>query len=619
MCGIAGYINFDENFMYDKDKHIRLATKMADRIAHRGPDAEGEWVSEHAVFAHRRLAVIDIEGGKQPMQRTVGGYDFVITYNGELYNTMDLKNELVKFGYNFTTTSDTEVLLYAYIHYGYKCVEKLNGIYAFCIWDSMRQCIFICRDRFGVKPLFYTISDGTFVFASEIKALFEYPNVKCEVGTEGLQEVFAISPPRTQGLGIFKNIYEIPPAHCMTICRDGIKKQRYWQFESKEHPDNYEDTVAKVRELLIDSVKRQLVSDVPICTFLSGGLDSSIITAIAANTMKERGKQLDTYSFDYVDNSKYFKASNFQPDADRPWVDRMVESFNTNHTYLECDNSYLADTLENATLAKDLPGMADVDSSLLYFCGEVRKKHIVALSGECSDELFGGYPWFRSRQAFETAAFPWSYDMYLRNSILKPDIAKTLDLEKYSYRRYCESVASVPRYDGDCPEEKRRREISYLNVNWFMLNLLERKDRMSMACGLEVRVPFCDHRLAEYVWNIPWSMKCRNNVSKSLLRDAVRGILPDDVLMRKKSPYPKTHNPIYERAVKEKMLAVLADKNEPILNLIDKNRVYDLCTSNSDYGKPFFGQLMAGPQFLAYILQVNYWLKDYNINIVDNF
>lgn len=615
MCGIAGFIDFKSNFLSEYDKNTAIAKRMANKMLHRGPDAEGVWVSEYAVFAHRRLAVIDIDGGAQPMKRTESGYDFVITYNGELYNTADIKNELSKFGYHFTTNSDTEVLLYAYIHYGEKCVDKLNGIYAFGIWDSMRQRVFMCRDRFGVKPLFYTCQDSKLIFGSEIKVLFEYPNVKRTVSRDGLCEIFAIGPPRTQGLGVFDGISELEPAHYMIIDRDGIKKHRYWQFESRAHTDSYEDTVAKVRFLMVDAVKRQLVSDVPICTFLSGGLDSSVITAIAANTLREQGKQLDTYSFDYVDNSKYFKASKFQPDSDRPWVERMVDEFKTHHTFLECDNSLLEATLENAVLQKDLPGMADVDSSLLYFCSRVKEKHTVALSGECSDEIFGGYPWFRDKSAFDRAAFPWSYDMYLRESVLKADVRSKLNVGDYAHMRYEESIAQVPAYSGDTAEEKRRREISYLNINWFMLNLLERKDRMSMASGLEVRVPFCDYNLAEYVWNIPWEFKCRNDVSKSLLRDAMRGILPDDVLMRKKSPYPKTHNPLYEMLVKKRMQSVLENPSSPILELVDSGKIKALCEGSSDYGKPFFGQLMAGPQFIAYLLQVNYWLKDYNVDI----
>ena len=616
MCGICGFINFKTNLVKDEAKNKAIAHDMAESIRHRGPDSWGEWVGEHIVFAHSRLAVIDVENGLQPMKRTVAGHEFVITYNGELYNTADLRNELISYGYEFTTTSDTEVLLYAYIHYGEQCAQMLNGIYAFAVWDSMRQRVFACRDRFGVKPFFYTVKDDVMVFASELKALFRYPGIEPELNKTGLCELFALSPARTQGVGVFNGVQELRPARYMIIERGGMRIKKYWSLKSHEHTDNYEDTIDNVRSLVYDTVKRQLISDVPIATFLSGGLDSSIITAIGAMEKAKKGERLSTYSFDYEGNNKYFKASRFQPDSDSQWVPRMVEEFNTNHTYLVCPNNALTGLLEEALKAKDLPGMADVDASLLYFCREVKKNHTVVLSGECSDEIFGGYPWFREKKAFETPAFPWCYDLSMRNNILLPSVRETLDLDGYSRMRYDESIAEVPVFEGDSAEEKRRREISYLNINWFMTNLLDRKDRMSMASGLEVRVPFCDHRLVEYVWNIPWEMKNKDNVSKNVLREAAKGILPEDVRLRKKSPYPKTHNPHYEEAAKELLDSVISDPNAPILSLCDREKLQSLLNGSSDYGKPFFGQLMAGPQFIGYILQMNYLLKDYKVRII---
>ena len=609
MCGICGFINYKTNLVKNEAENRAVAHAMAEKIRHRGPDSWGEWVGEHAAFSHSRLAVIDVERGLQPMKRTVAGHEFVITYNGELYNTKEIRDDLLSYGYEFETTSDTEVLLTAYIHYGERVAERLNGIYAFAVWDSMRQCVYACRDRFGVKPFFYTKKGSTVVFASEIKALFEYPGIKRELDKTGLCELLALSPARTQGNGVFKDISELRPARYMVIDRRGIRVKQYWEFKSHEHTDSYEDTIARTRSLVYDAVRRQLVSDVPIATFLSGGLDSSVITAIGAIEMQRNGGRLSTYSFDYEGNSKYFKASHFQPDSDTKWVPRMVEEFDTDHTYLVCPNSALTELLEEALTAKDLPGMADVDASLLYFCREVKKNHTVVLSGECSDEIFGGYPWFREKKAFETAAFPWCYDLSLRNNILKDDVRDALDLEGYSSMRYEESIAETPVFYGDSAEEKRRREISYLNINWFMTNLLDRKDRMSMASGLEVRVPFCDHRLAEYVWNIPWEMKNKDNVSKNVLREAAKDILPEDVRLRRKSPYPKTHNPHYEAAVKELLGGIISDPNAPVLTLCDKAKLDDVLNGSSDYGKPFFGQLMAGPQFIGYIVQLNYLLK----------
>lgn len=616
MCGIAGYINFSDNFIKKQDYHKNLAYELSKTLTSRGPDAHGEWIGEHAVFSHSRLAVIDIEGGVQPMKRTVGGYDFVITYNGELYNTNELRKNLQQFGYIFTSNSDTEVLLYSYIHYGTECAKHLNGIYAFCIWDSMRQRAFLCRDHFGVKPLFYTFFNDTLIFASEIKTILKYPGIKPCVPKEGLQEIFAISPARTQGIGIFKNISELRPARYLVYSPNNTVTKKYWELESREHEDSYEKTIQTVHDLVYDSIKRQLISDVPIATLLSGGLDSSIISAVGAIEFKKQGKQLSTYSFDYKDNDKYFKASSFQPDSDAPWVRRMVDEFNTNHTYLECDSYDLLDLLDKCVDAKDLPGMADVDASLLYYCREIKKKHTVILSGECSDEIFGGYPWFRSEKAFSTHAFPWCHDLSLRKSVLKNEVEKTLELDSYSYMRYSESLLEVPALFSDTPEEKRRREISWLNLNWFMTNLLDRKDRMSMASGLEVRVPYCDYRLVQYVWNVPWEMKNKDNVSKNILREAAKTILPEDVLYRRKSPYPKTHNPMYEKIVRTKLLDTISNPNAPILSICDYKKIVSACTKDFDYGKPFFGQLMAGPQFMGFLLQVNYWLEKFHINIV---
>ena len=432
----------------------------------------------------------------------------------------------------------------------------------------------------------------------------------------GLCELLALSPARTQGVGVFKDVLELRPARYMIIDRRGVRIQKYWSLISREHTDSYEDTIDRARSLVLDSVRRQLVSDVPIATFLSGGLDSSVITAIGAMEMRARGERLSTYSFDYEDNAKYFKASHFQPDSDTKWVPRMVEEFGTDHNYLVCPNDALTGLLEEALLAKDLPGMADVDASLLYFCREVKKKHTVVLSGECSDEIFGGYPWFREKKAFETASFPWCYDLSMRNDILRADVRDELDLDGYSRMRYEESIAETPRLASDSAEEARRREISYLNINWFMTNLLDRKDRMSMASGLEVRVPFCDHRLVEYVWNIPWEMKNKDNVSKNVLREAAKGILPEDVRLRRKSPYPKTHNPHYEAAVKKMLGEIISDPNAPVLSVCDRERLMDVINGSSDYGKPFFGQLMAAPQFVGYIVQLDFLLRDYNVSLV---
>lgn len=613
MCGIAGWINFVENI----NGQERVLDKMVETLSERGPDASGKWISTHALIGHRRLTVVDPVGGSQPMVRQLGNNTYVLTYNGELYNTLDLRKELEALGYRFLSNSDTEVLLVSYIHWGTSCVEHLNGIFAFAVWNENDQSLFLARDRFGVKPLFYSEKGSSFIFGSEIKTVLAHPLIEPRIDTEGLSEIFAMGPARTPGHGVFKGISEIKPAHCVLYNSKGTFLRKYWTLESRPHTDSFDETVAKIRELVKDAIVRQLVADVPVCTFLSGGLDSSIITAIAAESFKNTGRgRLHTYSIDYKDNESYFKPSDFQPDSDNAWVQRMAQEFNTVHHRITFDSPQLAEALEYAVLARDLPGMADVDSSLWLFCKEIKNDATVALSGECADEVFGGYPWFHREEMLNCGTFPWSRFTGERSKVLSKEIIELIKPEEYVFRRYSETLSEVPRLSGEDALETRRREVFYLNITWFMSTLLDRKDRMSMASGLEVRVPYCDHRLVEYVWNIPWDMKMYGGREKGILRKALSGILPDDVLYRKKSPYPKTHNPSYEAMVRKWLIEILNDPGSPLLPLINIESIRSIAQGKSDYGKPWFGQLMAAPQLLAYLIQVDIWLRKYNIQIV---
>jgi asparagine synthase (glutamine-hydrolysing) len=616
LCGIAGFCNFNENYTWESPKWIDILNKMKDKIKHRGPDDNGLHLTEHAGLAHARLSIIDLANGKQPMSRKIGNKMFTIIYNGELYNTAELRADLSYKGWKFRTTSDTEVILLGIIEYGNEYVKKLNGIFAFAIWDEYNQTLSTFRDRLGIKPLFYTIVNNTLIFGSELKVLFEYPECKPIIDKQGLCEVFGIGPAKTYGSGVFKNCHEVLPGYYNVYNKDGLKTIKYWELISKPHTDSYEETIEKTSFLVRDSIKRQMISDIPICTFLSGGVDSSIVTAVCAGELAKRGEQLNTFSFDFDGNDQFFKANSFQPSRDRPYVDMMVSHLKTNHTYLECDNLKLADYLYTSVDAKDLPGMADVDSSLLYFCSEVKKYNKVTLTGECADEIFGGYPWFHSKESFETHTFPWSRNVEPRKQLLKDNLLNELDLEQYILSTYEKSVKETPKLEGESELESRRREIAYLNVKWFMVTLLDRMDRTSMYSGLEARVPLADHRILEYVWNVPWDIKCKDGVVKHLLRESAKGLLPEEVLNRKKSPYPKTYNPLYEKLLADRLMAVLEDPSSPINALVDINKVKNFINTPYDYGKPWFGQLMAGPQMLAYMLQVNYWLNKYKIEIL---
>lgn len=611
MCGIAGWIDWE----VDLTQRGHILEGMVKTMARRGPDAEGFWLSPRAAIGHRRLSVVDPQGGRQPMIRTLGQNDFVLTYNGELYNTAELREELKDRGHRFSTWSDTEVLLVAYIEWGPGCVERLNGIYAFAVWDGSRRELFMARDRLGVKPLYYTALGSAFIFGSELKALLAHPLVKPRVGPEGLAEIFALGPSRTPGHGIFKDVQELRPGHTLTCNISGVRVSRYWQLKSLEHPHNLEQTTQRVQELFRDTVERQLVADVPVCTLLSGGLDSSAITAFAARAFKEGGAgPLHTYSVDYVDNDIFFKESKFQPDSDSPWVNTVSDFLGTTHHRVLVDTPALVQSLQEAVLARDLPGMADVDSSLLLFCREVKKEATVALSGECADEIFGGYPWYDRNVVLGSHTFPWLRNVREKGALLSEEFKSIVNLQEYIDFRYRESLAEVPRLPGEDSLSANMREMYYLNLNWFMVTLLERKDRMSMYCGLEVRVPFCDHRLVEYAWNIPWQIKNCDGRQKGILRRALRGFLPQEVLYRPKSPYPKTHNPSYTKAVAALLGAVLAEPSSPLLPFVNVGALKGLMDSGqAAFNIPWFGQLMTGPQLFAYLLQVDYWLREYDI------
>ncbi|MFR4350744.1 MAG: asparagine synthase (glutamine-hydrolyzing) [Roseburia sp.] len=620
MCGISGFCNFAQNYLEKKPSWEEILTRMHKALYRRGNDNAGIYLAEHAGLSHARLSIRDIAGGAQPMARALTSPDTrartcAIVYNGEIYNTDELRPQLERAGYSFTGTSDTEVILCAYMHYGADFVKKLNGIFAFAIWDGRKEQLLLYRDRVGVKPHFYAVKNNSLVFGSEPKALFCHPDITPQIDKDSLRELLAIGPARTPGVGIFQGMHEILPGHYLTFSREGLCDHPYWDLTSAQHTDSYAQTVEKVSFLVRDAVTRQMISDVPVCTFLSGGIDSSIVTAIAADYMRSQGETLNTFSFDFAENDKYFQSNAFQPERDLPYVNIMLKRCLTNHTYLECAPTALADLLFDAVDARDMPGMADVDASLLYFCSLVAKQNKVALTGECADEIFGGYPWFYRRELLERDGFPWSADMGARSAILSDEICRDLDLSARSKARYEETLANVPALPGESEEEKKRRQIGYLNIKWFMQTLLDRMDRTSMYSGLEARVPFADHRIIEYVFNVPWKMKYQNGVEKTLLRDACADLLPEELLHRKKSPYPKTYHPGYENLLIQRLTDIVNDPNAPIAPLLDKRKAHAFMAAHKELGKPWFGQLMAGPQLMAYFIQINYWMEKYHLSV----
>ena len=613
MCGFVGFVDYKK----DTSKFKNILIQMNNSISKRGPDEEGYYINKNVALGHKRLIVIDPEGGKQPMIEKCSFGEYTIVYNGQIYNTKELKNELEENGFSLKSHSDTEVLLKSYIHFGKDVVNHLNGIFAFAIWNTKTNELFLARDHFGVKPLFYTMHDGTLIFASEIKCLFEFPGVEKILDKQGISELFGIGPAHTPGTTIFKDIFELKPAHFAIYNEYGLKIERYWKLTSKPHTENLEETSEHLEALLKDSITRQLVSDMPLCTFLSGGLDSSIITKYAADYCKENGlPPLDTYSIDYVDNDKNFVKSDFQPNSDNYYIELMNKNLHTNHHKIVIDTPELASYLEDAMIARDMPGMADIDSSLLLFCKNVKNEMTVSLTGECADEIFGGYPWFFREDALNSGTFPWSIAISERQNLLNSEISSKVNLKEYIDFRYNESLSQVEILETDSEETAEKRKISHLTLNWFIQTLLDRSDRMAMYNGFELRVPFCDYRLAEYVWNIPWEMKALNGREKGLLRHISRKILPEEIVDRKKSPYPKTHNPTYLAKVKAMLGDVMKDENAPINSLLNRDYILDILnTDGKSFTRPWFGQLMTGPQLMAYLVQVNLWLERYEPKI----
>ena len=603
MCAIAGILG-----LCAPESTIGA---MEATMGRRGPDDFGLLRDEDVTLLHGRLAVIDPDGGRQPMTFEFAGETYTIVYNGELYNTEEIRTELRKLGHSFRGHSDTEVLLQGYARWGRGVLERLNGIYAFAVWEKRKKRLFLARDRIGVKPLFYAEHDGGLLFASEIKTILKYPGFRAAIDVEGAAELLLIGPGRTPGCGVFKGIREIEPGCCAQWDGKRLSVRRYWKLTDGPHSESFEETAEHVRWLVEDAIRRQLVSDVPVGCFLSGGLDSSLICAVAA---KYTDGPLKTFSVDYDKNREFFVPGKFQPNTDSDFLGPMEDFLEAEGRRVVLTADELDEVLEEATEARDLPGMADVDFSLLLLCREIRKDVTVALSGECADEIFGGYPWFRDPQIRARAGFPWSQNLLERRSLMTGKLACMTDAREYVMTRYAKTLLESDIDPDAPPVEKQTKQMVNLNFRWFMQTLLDRKDRMSMHSSLEVRVPFCDHRIAEYLYRVPWEMKDHGGFEKGLLRHAMRGWLPEQILWRKKSPYPKTYDPRYLALMRRRLDALLDDKHAPIWHLIRPERAFRLADEEMDW--PWYGQLMKTPQTIAYFCQIDHWLRHYDVDIL---
>jgi asparagine synthase (glutamine-hydrolysing) len=605
VCGITGWLDWHRDLSVDAS----TVRAMTETMACRGPDAGGVWLARHVGLGHRRLAVIDLENGTQPMRATHDGAEAVVTFSGEIYNFRELRAELTAAGHAFRTRSDTEVLLRAYLHWGEEFVTRLNGMFAFAIWDVRTETLLLVRDRLGIKPLYYAEYPGGVLFGSEPKALLANDLFVPEVDVDGLVDVFSVAAKRP-GDAVFRGLREVRPGWIVRVDRTGTHHRRYWQLESRPHTDSPEQTVRTVRELLEDAVTRQLVADVPLGALLSGGLDSSALCALAAAGRSAEHGKLSTYSVDFAGSETDFKADALHVSRDAPYVAAVVDHLSTDHTSVVLDAPDLLGNLEATLTARDIPGVGDLDVSLYLLFREVRRHTTVALSGEGADDFFGGYPWFLAEANRPTENFPWSAGITNRNAMLSADLRAHLDLDAAMAERYAEAVAEVPRLPGETGVDRRMREVFYLQITRFLPFLLDRKDRMSMRVGLEVRVPFCDHRLVEYLWNVPWSLKRMGGQEKGLLREAVADLLPAQVLRRPKSGFPFGQSPEYLTAIRNAVRDMLGDPSSPARPLLNERALRELVDSDAWSSGTF-----SPPPWLPRALLLDAWLRRYRVRV----
>lgn len=609
MCGIGGFVDYER----DARRGGPILHGMKRTLTPRGPDAEGTYFDEDAALVHRRLIVIDPEGGKQPMHSP--DRNTIIIYNGELYNTPELRTELMSRGHEFVGHSDTEVLLHAYLEWKTDAFSRLNGIFAFAIWEKRERRLTLCRDRLGVKPLFFAPIRNGLTFGSTIDTVLCHPEIEPALDEDGLRTLLLLGPARPPESGVFRQIKSLLPGHFAVLTPENFTDHVYWQLEAHEHEDDLPTTIERTHTLICDAARRQLVSDVPLACFLSGGLDSSILSMLAAKDYAARGETLHTWSVDYRDNDKYFTKSIFQPNSDDSYIDQMVDFLGTHHHRVVLEPEALCAALLPATDARALPGMADVDSSLLLFCAAVKRGGTtVCLSGECADELFGGYPWYHREEILFEDTFPWSRSVGLRLGLLTPDAVR--NGEEFVRQHYRDTCDRAPKLPSDDKKAARMREMFVLNLDWFMATLLDRKDRMSMYSGLEVRVPFCDHRIVEYAYNMPWDFKSLEGREKGIVRRAFADELPKEIVYRKKSPYPKTFHPVYTRLCADYVCRIFEDNTSVAASLFDRNAVQKLMQRPESLAEPWFGQLMRTPQIFAYIIQLDRWFQHYHVKIV---
>jgi asparagine synthase (glutamine-hydrolysing) len=544
-----------------------------------------------------------------------GGEKYVCVFSGNIFNAEELKRDLTRKGYAFDSQDSGELMLKAYIEWGKDCLSRVNGTFAFAVWEESSASLFAARDRAGAKPFFFYPYKNGLIFGSAVKTIMQSGLISPVLDADGLKQILLLGPARSGGNGIIKGVCELKPAQFLTASvKNGTKIETYWKLVANKHTDNIKQTIEKTRFLIEDAVTRQLPSISPAAAFLSGGLDSSIISAIAAKHYKNFNLPFNTFSLDYESNDKFFIGSCFQPETDEKYVKIMLNHLKCKHETVLLSTEDVAAALNEATLAREFPGMADIDSSLLLFANAVSQRNGVFLSGECADEIFGGYPWYHNSEILFNEAFPWSNSATLRKLLFKKEFLGS-DADDFLHSEYEKTVKETDFLDTDSKLERRMREMFSLNFYWFMQTLVDRCERMTRPSGIDVRMPFCDYRLVEYAYNMPWQLKSLNNREKGILREAFKDVLPKQITERKKSPFPKTYNPVFLNTVYEKAMFLVNDKKSILNEIVNKSFLQDLKNESYQLTTPWYGQLMRVPQIFAYLIQIDAFFKNFNLEI----
>mgnify|MGYP000859334149 CR=1 FL=1 len=622
MCGFVGFTGM-------RAEREAILHRMADRIIHRGPDMEGYHLSgdtpENAVaLGFRRLSIIDLAAGKQPMYNEDG--TVVVVFNGEIFNFMDLRTELQAKGHIFKTHCDTEVILHGYEEYGTALAAKLRGMFAFVVCDTKTNTLYGARDMFGIKPFYYTqTSEGELLFGSEIKSLLEHPGFRREVNAEALRPYLTFQY-SAMNETFFKGTYKLPPAHWFEYKNGQMHIERYWDADFRHKTSlTYEQAADEIDARVRESVAAHRISDVKLGSFLSGGVDSSYVAAIA-NVDK-------TFTVGFGTEERYNEIG---------WAKGFSEAIGKkNYSKVIEPEEYWAH-LPMIQYHMDEP-LADPAAVALYFvCNLASQSLKVVLSGEGADEIFGGYNVYSDPGSTSYEKLPRGLRrgiMHIAESLpahrgVNFFVRKGKDLEeRFIGNAYMftpkdrkallkihtnapDPMAITKPYYDQVKDQDDVTKMQYIDINlWMIGDILLKADRMSMANALEVRVPFCDYRIAEYLYNVPWEMKEYKGYEKGLLRAAMQDYLPEKVLWRKKSPYPKTHNPNYLQAVRAMLAAILQDPKAPLFQLVKREAIEQLLLQPS--GVQWYGQLMAYPQTIAYFVQMNAWLQAYDVKIVE--